>query len=101
MQKPKPKTKEIVIKIDEKTAAILQAIADAPEGDLDKLVEIAKVDPEAFAEFAKKSGLHNSPEVKAIIAAAKKNNQPPPGAPPQPARPDAGAGHNPGGAKPS
>jgi hypothetical protein len=62
--------KERHIFLDKKTHASLQAIAEASD-NLSDLVEIADVDPVAFADFAKEIGQQDCPEVKEIIKAAK------------------------------
>lgn len=77
MQKRKPNTQHI--SVDVITAALLQAIANVPENDVDKLIELAHVDPKDFADFAKAIGQQDRPEVKAIIQAAKRRaNKPRP-----------------------
>jgi hypothetical protein len=63
-------SKEIVI--DEATDDILQAIADAPEGDVDELVKRAGIDPDRFAAFLKASGREDDPVAKIILDAARR-----------------------------
>ena len=58
------------IVIDEETAALLEAIADGPEDDVDALVEIAGIEPDAFAAFLKATGRENTSEAKTIMEAA-------------------------------
>ena len=67
------------IAIDVATDDILQAIADAPEGDVDELVRLAGIDPDRFAKFLKASGREDDPVGKTILEAARRlrNNQGP------------------------
>lgn len=58
-----------VIRLDETTDALLQAIADAKDDGLDELVQNLPLDVDAFQAFLKASGQQDSPEAKAIIEA--------------------------------
>jgi hypothetical protein len=60
------------IRLDEKTDAALQKIADAPEDGLEKAVLALGLDIDVVTAFLKVRGYEDLPEAKAIVAALKK-----------------------------
>jgi hypothetical protein len=67
-EQPLPGQPEITI--DAETAAMLQAIENAGD-DVHELAEIARLDPDLLAAYAKATGQQDDPEVKALIQAAR------------------------------
>jgi len=68
------------IELDEETDALFEAIGDAgDDASVGKLVEIADIDPDAFAAFMKATGKQDDPTAKALLQAARdRRNEPKP-----------------------
>jgi hypothetical protein len=79
-EKQPPADREIPeIELDEETDAVLQAIIEDASDDVHGLVEIADIDPDAFAAFMKATGKQDDPTAKALLQAARdRKNEPKP-----------------------
>jgi hypothetical protein len=77
-EKQSPADREI--ELDDETDAFFDAIEDAgDDASAGELVEIADIDPDAFAAFMKATGKQNDPTAKALLQAARgRRNEPRP-----------------------
>lgn len=75
-EKQPPADQEIVL--DDETDSLFEAIVDAGD-DVRELVEIADIEPDAFAAFIKATGKQDDPTAKALLQAARdRKNEPRP-----------------------
>ena len=66
------------IELDEETDALFQAVDDAgDDASVGTLVEIADIDPDAFAAFMKATGKQDDPTAKALLQAAREHRNGP------------------------